>query len=76
MNRKPKTPVRPLTAHFVTTLIDGVFLKHYIVIAATTSKAVSAMNLNSQEKLLQAREAVDYQLIMDHLSRSDPAEKK
>ena len=67
--KRQTTPVRELTAHFVTTLVNGEFLKHYIVIATTTSKAVSAMNLKPQEKILQAREAVDYQLIMDHLKK-------
>lgn len=66
---KPKNPVRELTAHFVTTLVNGEFLKHYIVIAATTSRAVAALNLQPNEKFLEAREAVDYQLIMDRLKK-------
>lgn len=59
-------------AHFVTTLLQNngnSALKHYIVIASTTSRAVAALNLQPNEKFLEAREAVDYQLIMDRLKK-------
>lgn len=68
MNNKP----RPV-AHFVTTIVsdggDRRFLKHYIVVATTTSRAISLIPKREGEVVMEAREARDYQLIVDRLKK-------
>lgn len=60
----------PLKAHEIITVYplgnnDNLFMKKHIVIARTTSRAIDILPLEDGEKILQAKELLEYHVIVE-----------